>query len=45
MNIARSFVILPHAISRSVGDETVILEFESGRYFGPRLPVVSSTAL
>jgi hypothetical protein len=34
MNIERRFSILPQAMSRMVGDETVILELESGTYLG-----------
>jgi hypothetical protein len=34
MNAQSRFKIPPHAVSRAVGDETVILDLASSRYFG-----------
>lgn len=34
MNAQSKFVRSPQALSRTVGDETVILDLESGTYFG-----------
>lgn len=34
MNAQSKFVLSPQAMSRTVGDETVILDLESGTYFG-----------
>ena len=34
MNIQARFAVSPQAISRPVGDECVILDLESGTYFG-----------
>ena len=34
MNAHSKFVHSPHAMSRTIGEETVILDLESGTYFG-----------
>lgn len=34
MNAQSKFVLSPHAMSRTIGEETVILDLESGTYFG-----------
>jgi hypothetical protein len=34
MNAQSKFVVSPHAMSRTIGEETVILDLESGTYFG-----------
>jgi hypothetical protein len=34
MNAHSKFVLSPHAMSRTIGEETVILDLESGTYFG-----------
>jgi hypothetical protein len=34
MNAHSKFVLSPHAMSRAIGEETVILDLESGTYFG-----------
>lgn len=34
MNVSDSFVVPKHVMARQVGDETVILDLETGTYFG-----------